>query len=242
VEARSDQDIAWAAGFFDAEGTACSSQRRDRPSRERQMAVYQGGRDAIPEALLRFQRAVGGRGNITGPYRDRLFHWTTKKHSAFDDVMTLLWPSLSELKRAQLQKATEGAGRAVPTACRIAIPPLSRSTELAWIAGFFDGEGYIGAGGAPGKRTIEMSIAQATTGCEVPATLSRVALALGVGSLRGPRMLPNSWSKLPQYVWCARAYEDVQFATAVLWRWLGPVKRAQAREALLRFRALGRGL
>jgi hypothetical protein len=166
-------EVAWAAGFFDAEGTASSSQRLDRPSRERQMAVYQGGRDEIPEALLRFQRAVGGRGNITGPYRERLFHWTTKKHTAFDEVMTMLWP--------------------VPAS------QPSRTTELAWVAGFFDGEGYIGARGVPGRRTIEISIAQASSG-ELPTTLSRVALVIGVGSLRGPRMLPNPWSKLPQYV------------------------------------------
>ena len=107
------------------------------------------------------------------------------------------------------------------------------------MAGFFDGEGYIGAGGSPGRRTIEMSIAQASMS-DVPGTLARVALVLGVGRLRGPRKLPNPWSKLPQYVWCANAFEDVQFATALLWRWLGPVKRAQAREALLHYHALGR--
>ena len=84
-----------------------------------------------------------------------------------------------------------------------------------------------------------MSIAQASTG-DLPSTLTRVALVLGVGNLRGPRMLPNAWSKLPQYVWRVAAFEDVQFATATLWRWLGPVKRAQARDALLRFRAFGR--
>lgn len=234
-------EVAWAAGFFDAEGTASSSQRLDRPSRERQMAVYQGGRDEIPEALLRFQRAVGGRGNITGPYRERLFHWTTKKHATFDEVMTMLWPWLSEWKRAQLQRATEGAGRLMPPGCgsTALAAQLNRTTELAWVAGFFDGEGYIGANGVPGRRTIEISIAQASTG-ELPTTLSRVARVVGVGSLRGPRMLPSPWSKLPQYVWCANAFEDVQFATALLWRWLGPVKRAQARDALLRYRALGR--
>jgi len=234
-------EVAWAAGFFDAEGTASSSQRLDRPSRERQMAVYQGGHDEIPEALLRFQRAVGGRGNITGPYRERLFHWTTKKHTAFDEVMTMLWPWLSESKRAQLQRATEGAGRRMPLACgsTVLVAEPSRTSELAWVAGFFDGEGYVGTGGSPGRRTIEMSIAQASTG-EVPATLTRVALVLGVGALRGPRLLPNPWSKLPQYLWCAGAFEDVQYATAVLWRWLGPVKRAQAREALLRYHAIGR--
>ena len=64
-----------------------------------------------------------GRGNISGPYRNRLFHWSTKEHTAFEEVMSLLWP----------------------------------------------------------------------------------------------------W-----------------FATATLWMWLGPVKRWQARDALLRFRALGR--
>lgn len=233
-------EVAWAAGFFDAEGTASSSKRLGRPSRERQMAVYQAGRDQIPEALLRFQRAVGGRGNITGPYRERLFHWTTRKHATFDEVMTLLWPWLSDWKRAQLQRATEGSGRVMPPGCgSTALAELNRTTELAWVAGFFDGEGYIGANGVPGRRTIEISIAQASAG-ELPTTLSRVARVMGVGSLRGPRMLPNPWSKLPQYVWCANAFEDVQVATATLWRWLGPVKRAQAREALLRYRALGR--
>jgi hypothetical protein len=205
------------------------------------MAVYQGGRDKIPEVLLRFRRAVGGRGNITGPYRDRLFNWSTKKHAAFDEVMTLLWPWLSEWKRSQLQRATETAGRPMPPECgsgRFDLR-LNRTTELAWVAGLFDGEGYIGAGGVPGCRTIEMSIAQASAD-EVPLTLTRVSLVLGVGRLKGPRQLHNSWSKLPQYVWCARSFEDVQFATALLWRWLGPVKRAQARDALLRYRALGR--
>ena len=155
--------------------------------------------------------------------------------------MTLLWPWLSEGKRAQLQRATETSGRTMPPECnaRGSAPEVRRTTELAWVAGFFDGEGYIGAGGSSGKRTIEMSIAQAGAS-ELPSTLSRVALVLGVGNLRGPRMLPNAWSKLPQYVWKAAAYEDVQFATAMLWTWLGPVKRAQARDALLRFRALGR--
>jgi hypothetical protein len=149
------------------------------------MVVYQGGRYEIPQALLRFQLAVGGRGNITGPYRNRLFHWSTKKHAAFDEVMIILWPWLSGSKRAQLQRATETAGRAMPPECGAsrADPQLHRASELAWVAGFFDGEGYIGAAGSPGKRTIEMSIAQAGT-AGLPATLTRVALVLGVGRLR----------------------------------------------------------
>jgi hypothetical protein len=205
------------------------------------MALYQGGRDVIPDALLRFQRAVGGRGNITGPYRDRLFHWSTKKNSAFDDVMTLLWPWLSDGKRAQLRRATETAGRAMPPECAELgdAPHAARSTDLAWAAGFFDGEGYIGAGGAVGRRTIEISIAQASSG-SVPVTLTRVSSVLGVGRLSGPRTLPDAWSRLPQYVWRAKAFEEVQFSVALLWAWLGPVKRAQAREALLRYHALGR--
>jgi hypothetical protein len=128
----------------------------------------------------------------------------------------------------------------MPLACGAAAgSDLQRTTQLAWVAGFFDGEGYIGVGGSHGKRTIEMSIAQASAG-DLPPTLTRVALVLRVGNLRGPRMLPNAWSKLPQFVWKAGAFEDVQFATAMLWRWLGPVKRAQARDALLRYRSLGR--
>ncbi|HEV8670095.1 MAG TPA: hypothetical protein VGS01_05095 [Candidatus Limnocylindria bacterium] len=202
------------------------------------MAVYQAGRDEIPDALLRFRRAVGNRGNITGPYRDRLFHWTTKKHRAFDEVMTMLWPWLSESKRAQLRRATETSGRPMPPDCPQQMRPESTlTTELAWVAGFFDGEGYIGSGGANGRRTIEMSIAQATPAGSMPPTLARVRSVLGVGSLRGPRLLPNPWSKLPQCVWVTNAFEDVQFATAMLWRWLGPVKRTQARDALQRYLA-----
>jgi hypothetical protein len=82
-----------------------------------------------------------------------------------------------------------------------------------------------------------MSIAQASAGA-APDTLIRVSRALGVGNLRGPRTPPSAWTKLPQYVWVARSFEDVQFATAAVWRWLGPVKRAQASEALLRYRSL----
>jgi hypothetical protein len=84
-----------------------------------------------------------------------------------------------------------------------------------------------------------MSIAQAAT-VSVPPTLTRVRMALGVGSVYGPRTVKSPWSKLPQYVWRTNAFEEVQFVTAVLWRWLGPIKRAQAREALLRYRMLGR--
>lgn len=231
-------DLAWAAGLFDGEGSACSSERRDRPSRERRMFVYQAGRGETPEALLRFKRAVGDRGNINGPYRDRLFQWTTKKHSAFGEVMTMLWPWLSDAKRVQLRRSTEACGRLMPRECSSSSSTES-GTELAWVAGFFDGEGYIGANGSPGMRTLEMSIAQATTE-SVPPTLTRVRLALGVGTLYGPRMPRSPWSKLPQYVWRTNAFEDVQFVTAALWPWLGPVKRAQAREALPRYRALGR--
>ena len=202
------------------------------------MVVYQAGRDEIPEALLRFKRAVGDRGNITGPYRDRLFHWTTKKHTAFDEVMTMLWPWLSDAKRLQLRRSTEACGRPMPPECSSS-SSTEPGTELAWVAGFFDGEGYIGASGSQGLRTLEMSIAQSTTAL-LPPTLARVRLALGVGSIHGPRILPSPWSKLPQYMWRINAFGDVQFATATLWRWLGPVKRAQAREALLRYRALGR--
>jgi len=234
----SPHELAWAAGFFDGEGSACSSQRRDRPSRERQMVVYQAGRDEIPAALVRFKRAVGDRGNITGPYRDRLFHWSTRKHFAFDEGMALLWPWLSDAKRIQLQRSTEACGRPMPPECSSS-SPTEPGTELAWVAGFFDGEGYVGANGSVGRRTLEMSIAQAAT-VSVPPTLTRVRLALGVGSLYGPRIVQSPWSKLPQYVWRTNAFEEVQFATAMLWRWLGPVKRAQAREALLRYRTLGR--
>lgn len=229
--------VPWAAGLFDAEGSATAYSRRDRPSRQRQMIVYQAGRHYTPAVLLRFKDAIGGHGNITGPYRGRLYHWSTKKHSAFEDVTLLLWPWLGAAKRSQLRAATIGIGRELPSACDDAQPRAGcrwAGDDLAWASGFFVGEGYVGASRSSGSRMIQISIAQASTG-GAPDTLLRFREAVGVGAIRGPRLLSSPWSRLPQYEWRTQSYEGVQATVALLWRWLDERKRAQAIESFRRY-------
>src|ERR1700738_2164576 len=78
------------------------------------MAVYQGGEGGAPPLLIRFQAAVGGVGLIHGPSRGYLYQWHSKRHVVVDAVSELLWPWLSDAKRAQLKRAASDVGRSAP--------------------------------------------------------------------------------------------------------------------------------
>jgi len=85
-------DHAWAAGFFDAEGSVLVRRQRTRPRRE--LAVSQAGGQGTPQVLERFREIVNGRGTIRG---------------SVERVMRLLWPWLDDAKRAQAVKAIVSA-------------------------------------------------------------------------------------------------------------------------------------
>jgi hypothetical protein len=101
-------ELAWAAGFFDGEGTAylCQSNR-----------IYYHFRLALPQVergpLERFQAAVGGAGIIGGPYKPssgggRPIHRWRCNSVQGKEVLKKLWPYLCEVKRAQATKALAG--------------------------------------------------------------------------------------------------------------------------------------
>ena len=94
------QELAWAAGFYDGEGSAYLWQGR-RPR------VVIGQVDDF--VLLRFRAAVGGLGNINGPYvyskrpnAQPHFQYTCNGAKALQ-VAELLIPYVSPIKRAQLE-------------------------------------------------------------------------------------------------------------------------------------------
>ncbi len=61
---------------------------------------------------------------------------------------------------------------------------------------------------------------------EAPEVLHRFQAAmLGMGKIVGP-------NEYGIYVWKTRGFEETQAAIALLWRYLGPVKRAQATAAI----------
>lgn len=104
---------------------------------------------------------------------------------------------------------------------------MTPETELAWAAGFFDGEGYTGfrTPGGRSYRAIRMSIGQMHR-----EPLDRFHRAVGVGFITGPD---------PQgmFRWQVNARLDLHRVAALLWHYLGSVKQAQIESAFDRYHA-----
>lgn len=105
--------------------------------------------------------------------------------------------------------------------------------ELAWAAGFFDGEGNTNAyrKGGSGPFVLQMSVTQVHR-----ETLERFQRALGgLGTIYGPYSTISG--RLPQYTIKIRTHEHIQAAVSMLWPWLCPPKRIQATGAIRDFRS-----
>jgi intein/homing endonuclease len=105
-----NEALAWAAGFWDGEGCTTTGQRAggrlDGTPRTKflEIVVGQSGSDIN---LRRFREAVGGRGNIGGPYpregRKDVYQWRAYGSRA-GEVMLLLSPWLGEDKKEQYRQ------------------------------------------------------------------------------------------------------------------------------------------
>jgi hypothetical protein len=221
-------ELAWAAGVYDGEGSASTYLPRDRRSRVRQMAVYQGGDSMPPPLLFRFRAAVGNVGLIHGPARGSLYQWHSKRHVVVDAVSEQLWPWIGEVKRAQLHMAALQVGRSTPSARS---ENWSPAEAAAWAAGFFDGEGSILIEGDPSRPAVTMSIPQASAS-GVPEVLDRFRAVVGAGAISGPRMVPSPWSKLPQYRWQLKRFAEIERVVALLYPYTDVVKREQMTHCL----------
>lgn len=102
--------------------------------------------------------------------------------------------------------------------------------ELAWAAGFFDGEGWAARlrnTGRAGDRA--MARINQAGGEEPPEVLLRFRRALGDrGSIGGPVRVAN---RRPMYRYVLSSAEDVKAALELLGPWLGPVKLCQLATA-----------
>ena len=92
-------ELAWAAGFFDGEGsTSLLKAQRDKYSYIR-MSVSQKN----PDCLHRFKNAVG-KGKIYKSNTRDVHSWDCYKHDEVLEVLNKLWPFLSEQKKEQAIK------------------------------------------------------------------------------------------------------------------------------------------
>lgn len=109
--------------------------------------------------------------------------------------------------------------------------------ELAWAAGFFDGEGSISVSAPQHKhsigRALKIAIAQVDR-----RPLDRFIRAMGnVGNVKGPYK-PLSKGRL-YYEFQTTKFEDVQAIVGMLWTFLSQPKREKARHVLARYHELG---
>lgn len=100
--------------------------------------------------------------------------------------------------------------------------------ELAWAAGFFDGEGHVRCSLVQEKQypLLRVEVAQRD-----PQVLERFQRVIGCGRIYAINRKPP---KNSYYNWHVGRFEHAQAVIALLWTWLSPVKRKQAKVALAR--------
>ncbi len=94
-------EIAWAAGFFDGEGTTAVIKAKGRVHFRLSLSITQFD----PDSLHRFQKAVGA-GRVYGPY-GRRWSYSAQKAKDVHNILDLLWPYLGNIKRDQANAAIE---------------------------------------------------------------------------------------------------------------------------------------
>jgi len=97
--------------------------------------------------------------------------------------------------------------------------------ELAWAAGFFDGEGWA----AKNRTRGVQSRVNQSDDAGVPAVLLRFHRIIGCGRIHGP-VLEEGRRDL--YYWDVSSRGDVEAVANAIWPWLGEVKRAEFALAL----------
>lgn len=107
--------------------------------------------------------------------------------------------------------------------CKGSIPlPSSDSHEIAWAAGFIDGEGSFGVQRQTGHPDLPYLQASQVD----RYVLDRVCAALGVGKVYGPYKTSGNVGR-DYFYWRATGRERVVIAWNLISPWLSPVKKEQ---------------
>lgn len=252
-----DQELlAWAAGFFDGEGTAFARTDGDRPGyRQLDVSVPQCGHDRVPEALLKYQRSMLGVGRIYGPNKNDVYVWRAGGRLGAEAALGLMWPHLGQVKRTQAIEALEvvreqyRSGRYTARRAKyrprfIAHGPAEQLStiadkELAWAAGFVDAEGCFGVTRLPTRKDgsarlrIRVSASQHGSPGAPAEVLLRLQNAFGLGRV-------ERHGDPDDFKWVAEGVRAVETVLEAIRPWLGPVKIEQARLALDAAGTLGR--
>ena len=112
---------------------------------------------------------------------------------------------------------------------------MSEETELAWAAGFFDGEGCIWAR-KPQKHSrskVYLGVNQIDN-----RPLERFMKAVGAGHMKGPylanRTGPSKGNEKPVWYWNCYPQEEVEKVLAKLFPYMSEPKKEQAMTCYLK--------
>jgi hypothetical protein len=109
---RSDEWLAWAAGFYDGEGSVYLLDHRSHDGFHiAEMAITQSSSSAAPEVLRRFA-AITNRGHINGPYQQKdanrdVYRLKVVVYEEIEGVLDTIRPWLGPVKRAQAAAVLE---------------------------------------------------------------------------------------------------------------------------------------
>ena len=111
---------------------------------------------------------------------------------------------------------------------------------LAWAAGFVDGEGSFYLQTTSSAKRPNCLLRPRFEVAQVDSRiLHRLKGVLGFGAgVNGPydNKKHSDAKASPIYTYSVSGFEDVQTLMALLWTWLGPVKREQAKSVLMEVR------
>lgn len=221
---------AWAAGFWDGEGSAYLSGSSDRATKYPQARINQASTTGVPEVLIRFQRAVGF-GRLRGPDlaegREPLYRWEVTNRIEVLETLNALDRYLGHVKRSRFHGVLR-----LPAPPPRAEPGWDPDAERAWSAGLFDGEGstyLVRHRSHAGYFVLEAAITQSSWS-GVPEVLERFQRIFAIGKIYGP--YPGSEGHAPVYRWKCHRRDQIEAMIAALGTELGRVKRAQAAQAL----------
>jgi hypothetical protein len=248
-------ELAWAAGFFDGEGSTIVHKDESRPGYLRLEAVVpQSGHGAgVPTVLIRFQKAVGGLCRIVGPEGRDMYKCVSSGRLEAMAIVALLWSQLGEVKRRQANEAIKTfvdqyehadfaarVGRHAGRVFEVIGPSIDHETdlerlEIAWAAGFMDGEGCFGIARA-GRRVNGPDwyrVRASATQHGAPRVVPEVLLRLH--GLLGGRI--ECHGEIDDFKWVSEGDNNVERVLRLLEPFLGEIKAAEAHRALAAFRA-----
>lgn len=139
-------ELAWAAGFFDGEGTTCLTRYKPKNQQRSYTVIAVGISQVEREPLERFQRAVGDLGVIIGPYQPRernrkpQYRFRASGFERSQAIVVMLWPYLCSIKQAQAALALQQMRGEIRSIGRPTEKYCSRGHDLG-VAGYIRKDG-----------------------------------------------------------------------------------------------------